>query len=188
MKMTTLIVAVALATLAVFAAEAQAGSFGYGPPGAVLMKGGTTIQSGMRGWDCWHRWSKTEHSWTGLCGDPLYYFFPRANVVKTGARLHVRLAKPERPKVVYIDAYPRVKDAGDPAFPNGKYPAGKRQQLKHTSKPVDRNGKTVAWNVYFRVNEPKRHYYLDFYAEWKRMPGSHASYGEAHYFFHVKTR
>ena len=49
MKMTTLIIAVALATLAVFAAEAQAspsygGSFGHEPPIAVLMKYKTLLQ------------------------------------------------------------------------------------------------------------------------------------------------
>jgi hypothetical protein len=46
----------------------------------------------------------------------------------------------------------------------------------------------VAWNVFFRVNEPNRNYYLEFFPAWKEVPGTHVSYGDADYTFHVKTR
>jgi hypothetical protein len=52
--------AMALATLAVFASFAEArvtaeasGSFGHGPPKAVLMKGQAVLQTGHRGSYCW---------------------------------------------------------------------------------------------------------------------------------------
>jgi hypothetical protein len=70
----------------------------------------------------------------------------------------------------------------------GKYPAGQRQQLKHTFRRVERDGETVAWDVFFRVNESDRHYYLVVHAAWQQVPGTHVSSGHAGYGFHVRTR
>jgi hypothetical protein len=53
---------------------------------------------------------------------------------------------------------------------------------------VKRDGKTVAWDVFFRANEPGRHYYLRVASGWKRVPGKHASYGRIAYGLRVKTR
>jgi len=103
--------------------------------------------------------------------------------VGQGTRLHIRFAKPQRPHTVSINAYPRVKDTNL----GGISPAGQKQQLKHTFKRVEQDGKTVAWSVFFRVNQPNRQYYLVVHANWERVPGTHVSYGEADYPFHVKT-
>jgi|SRR5215212_2521461 len=49
-----LALAVALATLALFAAEARAGSFGSEPPNAVLMKYKTVLQTSSAGGGQWY--------------------------------------------------------------------------------------------------------------------------------------
>jgi len=46
----------------------------------------------------------------------------------------------------------------------------------------------VGWDVFFRANEPGRHYYLKVASGWERVPGKHASYGRIVYALHVKTR
>jgi hypothetical protein len=53
---------------------------------------------------------------------------------------------------------------------------------------VERGGKTIAWDVFFRVNRPDRHYYLDLSTAWERVPGTHDSYGDQIlYLLHVRT-
>jgi hypothetical protein len=54
-------------------------------------------------------------------------------------------------------------------------------------KQVLMKGKTVAWDVFFWVNRPDRHYYLETHGRWERVPGTHISYGNESWHFHVKT-
>jgi hypothetical protein len=165
--------ALAVATLAVFAAEARAGSFDTRPPKAALMKYKSVLQVRSFSGGGWSFYQNG--GWAADVFDNFgEYYFPKADVVGAGTRLHVRLA-PERPSVVEINAWPRVKD-GDLG---GKTPAGQRQKLKHTFRRVERDGETVAWDVFFRVGEPERHYYLVVHAVWERVPGTHISYGDA---------
>ena len=178
-----LAVATALATLAVFAAEARASeaSFGRYPPNAVLMKGDTAIQKGLGGSTCWSYWNEAKDSGVGYCADTLY-MFPRSGAsLRAGTRLHIRLGKPERPEDFTITAYKGFDK-------EEKWPIGKGRRLDTNLRPVERDGKTVAWNVFFRVNEPGRDYYLDTFALWKQVPNTHISSGDATYFFHVRTR
>ena len=91
------------------------------------------------------------------------------------------MAKPERPEKFRITAY-RGFDKKD------KWPVGKGRRLNTVFEPVKRDGETVAWDVYFRVNQPDRHYYLDTFAVWGQVPNTHVSAGDATYTFHVKTR
>jgi len=177
-----LAVALLFAALAVFASEARAGSFGSEPPNAVLMKGDTAIQKGLGGSTCWSYWNEeAKDSWVGYCADTLDKF-PRSGAsLRAGTRLHIRLGKPERPEDFTITAY-KGFDKGQ------KWPIGKGRRLDTNLRPVERDGKTVAWNVFFRVNEPGRDYYLDTFALWKQVPNTHISSGDATYFFHVRTR
>jgi hypothetical protein len=176
-----LAVALALAMLAVFAAEARAGSFGSRPPSAVLMKGATVLQTGQRGSFCWTHYDEGVGKWRYVCGDAPY-MFPRAHdFLRAGTRLHIRLGKPQRPEKFMITAYGGF-DKGQ------KWPIGKGRRLDTNLRRVERDGKTVAWNVFFRVNEPDRHYYLDTIGLWESVPGTHTSYGDASYSFHVRTR
>lgn len=172
-----LVLAMALASMAVVATEAQARSSFYGFPKQVLMKGKTVLQNGSFYYGTWH-WYKagewnTVHA--GGFGD-----FPRADLVRVGSWLHVRVNKPQRPERFTIIAYPRVNQYGVPDYE-------KKQRLDAILRRVERDGKTVAWDVFFWVNRPDRHYYLETHGRWERVPGTRISYGNESWHFHVKT-
>jgi hypothetical protein len=177
-----LAVALLFAALAVFAAQAQASeaSFSHHAPDATLMKGDTVIQNGLAGSSCWSYWTD-EGKGVGYCGDSLYVFPRSGATLEAGTRLHIRLDKPERPDKVTITAYKGFDKAQ-------KFPIGKGRRLEADLRPVERDEKTVAWDVFFRVNEPGRDYYLDLFSVWDEKPGTHVSSGDASYTFHVKTR
>ena len=180
LALVVMVAAMALAGTVLFAAQAWAaptGSFGHQPPKAVLMKGATVLQTSNVGFFCWYYYPDM------LCGDPAFdYSFPRANgFLGAGTRLHIRLAKPERPEVLRITAY-RGFDK------KRRVPIGEGRDLVRTFGRVERDGKTVGWDVFFRVNGPGRHYYLDTVGVWEEVPGTRISYGDASYSFHVRTR
>jgi hypothetical protein len=51
------------------------------------------------------------------------------------------------------------------------WPIGEGRRLNTTLRGVERDAKTVAWDVFSRVNRPDRPYYLDTYGTWKGVPG-----------------
>lgn len=171
-----LVLALALAAISVVAAEAQAGSFSDEFPKQVLMKGKTQLQDGYLNYGGWH-WYE-DGQWQEVYAD--YGPWPHAVVVKSGSRLHIKINKPERPAIYRIKAY--KQDAENPGWP-----IGKGRLLNTTFGRVERDGKTVGWNVFFRVNRPDRHYYLETYGRWARVPGTHISYGDESLHYHVKT-
>jgi hypothetical protein len=116
-----------------------------------------------------------------LCADTVYNFPRRAVLLGVGSKLHLRINKPQRPERVRIVAY---KDFDR----NKARPIGEGHRLDTTLGRVEREGKTVAWDVYFGVNRPDRHYYLDTWIVWERVPGTRVSYGYLSRFFHLKTR
>ena len=187
LALVAMVAAMALATLAVFASFAEAratagatGSFGHRPPKAVLMKYESVLQ--VRGDGCAHWYFYKNGEWEyRIPFDYLgCYSPPKADEVGAGRRLHVRLAKPERPSVRIL-AYPKLNER------TGK-PSGQRRVLKDTLRPVKRGGEAVGWEAFFRVNEPERQYYLRASTVWERVPGEHVSYGHAIYDFHLETR
>jgi len=125
----------------------------------------------------------------GACGTSVYdnfglFYFPKPDEVGTGRRLQVRFDKPERPSFVEVSAWSKVrkaKNCGD-----CKRPLGKRRELKSILRPVKRDGETTGWSVFFRTNEPSRHY-LRVAMGWKQKPGTHTSYGRVIYRLHVRT-
>jgi hypothetical protein len=120
---TALSVALVFAALAVFASEAQASeaSSGHLPPKATLMKDSHVLQ--VRGFSGGSWVYYQDGGRTGTVYDNFgEYSFPKADEVAAGTRLHVRLAKPERPSVIDTNAYPRVKTG---QF-GGKLPAGQK--------------------------------------------------------------
>jgi hypothetical protein len=171
-----MVAAMALASMAIVAAEARAGSFSDGFPRQVLMKGATVLQHGRFYYGSWHWYEAGE--WNRVDADGLGGF-PRADAVRAGSRLHIRTNKPERPAAFRIRAYRRVDQ-----FSN---PIGTGRLLNTTFRHIERDGKTVGWDVFFRVNGSNRHYYLETYGRWERVPGTHISYGNSHENFHVKT-
>ena len=104
LKRRALAVAIALATLAVFAAEARAGSFAQGPPQAVLMKGSYVLQ--VRTFEAAHWYFYEDGRWVETYSDSFDFTYPKVDAVKAGRMLSVRLGKPQRPSAVGITAYP----------------------------------------------------------------------------------
>ena len=145
------------------------------PPKAVLMKGDTAIQEGLRGSPCWSYWSKTGHHWNSYCADVGYAkksdLYPRQAVpVPAGSTLRIRLYKPQRP-----DSIELVQ-----GFKNNPRAAwGWGRPLPNSLRRVERNGKTVAWDIVFRVVRPDRHRYLGVEVLWEQVPGTHSSSGDS---------
>jgi hypothetical protein len=183
LRLGALALAAALALVAVFAAEARAGSFDPDPPEAVLMKYKTVLQTRGNAGGTWHFY---DAGWNYIIYDNFgEYAFPEPAVVGAGRRPHVRFDKPERPSAVTINAWTNVKDGDIWA----ERPAGQRQQLQRTLRPVQQGGETVGWDAFIRVNQPDRHYYLVVRAGWDRVPGTQISYGKnVSYGLHVRTR
>jgi len=196
-----LAVALLFAALAVFAAEARAGSLDSEPPKAVLMKYKTVLQTAYAASGTWHYYKPLANGYPGGFGYTIYdnfgfFSFSKPDEVGAGRRLHARFDKPERPNFVEVNAWPRAKKAK--GCGGCKRFSGQKRQLEHTLRPVKQDGKTVGWDIFFRVNKPGRHYYLRVTSGWKRdlrvssgwkqVPGKHASYGRMAYALHVKTR
>jgi hypothetical protein len=153
-----LALAMATAAIAVVAAEAQAGSSSEGFPKPVLMKGNTEPQKGRFIYGTWHYYEAG--GWNPVFADG-FSGFPRADVVRAGGGLHIRINKPRRPESFTIAAYPRLDEYG-------MLDDWQSQRLGTTLKRVERDGKTVGWDVFFRVNEDDRHYYLETRGRWER--------------------
>ena len=130
----------------------------FGPPKSVLMEGDKELQKGRLGTYCW-----------GACVDWLAFPNPASTArVAPGSTLHIRIKHAERPTHVHLF----VGKTLDPP------PWWVRHSF--SLKPVVVEGQTVAWDAFFSVKRPDRHYYIDFGAYWK---GRDASWG-----FHLKTR
>jgi hypothetical protein len=176
MSFIMVMLAIALASAGVVAAEAHAaGSFSDEFPKTVLKKGRTVLQSGRFYYGTWH--SYDAGGWSVVHADGIGGF-PAADLVRAGSRFHIKIIKPERPDVFRIIAYKRVEQG---------QPLGEGRHLATTFRRVERDGKTVAWNVFFRVKQPDRHYYLETFGRWERVPGTHISFGSSVRNFHLKT-
>jgi hypothetical protein len=184
-KLTTALAALALLiAFLVFATHAHAGSFDNHPPRAMLFKYKTKLQESGAAAGRWN-W-REDGGWGYVIYDSFGFFhFPEVDEVAAGRRLHVRFDKPERPNYVEVKAWPKTKK--DPRF-GGEYFAGKGRELGRTLEPVKRDGETVGWDVFFRVGQKDRDYYLRVSSGWHKEPHSHASYGRVAYPLHVKTR
>jgi hypothetical protein len=175
--------AAALGVVSLPLAQAASSSYDDDPPSRVLMKGSTVLQKGRMGSHCWSYYDDGRP--VGYCADYVYNFPRRAVLLRAGSTLHIRIDKPQRPDRVQVVAYPGL-DRKNPA-PTAA-PIGKGRRLDTTLRGVQRDGKTVAWDVFFRVSQPERHYYLDTWVVWERVPGTRISYGDLAWTFRVKTR
>jgi hypothetical protein len=165
----TIVVLVAMA-LALVAFGGVAYSDDHRPPVTVLYKGQQELQTGRLGSYCW-----SSPSGPGLCVDVAELSYPAADSVRAGSTLHVRILDGQRPEKFSISAYQKVDEWG--------FPVGRITRLDTSLRRVIEDGRTVAWDVFFRVNEPGRHYYLNAFGEWENGGG-----GDASYTFHVKTK
>ena len=167
----TIVVLVAMA-IALLAFGGAAYSQDGRPPETVLYKGQQELQTGRLGSYCWFT-----PSGPARCVDAAELRYPAADSVRAGSTLHVRILESQRPEKFSISAYRKVDEWG--------FPAGRTTRLGTTMRRVVEDGRTVAWDVFFRVNEPGRHYYLNAFGEWRNGEGGG---GDASYTFHVKTK
>jgi hypothetical protein len=163
----TIIVLIAMA-IALVAFGGVAYSQNHQPPKTVLYKGERELQTGRLGSYCWFA-----PSGAGKCVDVAELSYPAADSVPAGSTLHVRILKPQRPEKFSILAYRKIDEWG--------FPAGRTRRLETSLRRVVEEGQTVAWDVFFRVNQPGRHYYLDAFGVWEDA-------GDASWNLHVKTR
>ena len=128
-------------------------------PKAVLMKGNKELQTGRLGTHCWDG-----------CADWLSFPKPATTPrVAPGSTLHIRIKYAPRPTLVQGF---QGKTLDPPPW---------WVKRSFSLKPVVAEGRTVAWDAFFGVKRPDRHYYMYFSASWAR--GGSASWG-----FHLKTR
>ncbi len=91
--------------------------------------------------------------------------YPSAVLVDPGSRLHIRLSENRRPERFSLTS--------------SQSPDGESRRIDTTLRRVERDGKTVAWDAYFRVDRPNRHYYLGAFGVWKDNGGK--TYGDAYW-------
>jgi len=159
--------------------EVSAASSDRNPPRATLMKYKTSLQPSYVGGGQWYY---PDGGYVIFDSFGVFYF-PKADEVAQGRRLHVRFDKPERPNFFEVNAFPKANY--DKGF-GGYRTAGNKRELKSYLKPVKRDGQTVAWEVFFRVGQSDRHYYLKTAVGWEKKRGT--AYGRLVYTSHVRTR
>src|SRR3712207_103264 len=157
------------------------------PPDALLMKGPIVLQKGRELTRCWTYYSKDGRSMSSGCAAYFFHSFSRWYVPLPagGTELHIRINNPQRLKWLTFAAYTGFKP-----YPWDKsvgVPFGERH-LGYTIRRVENaRGKTVAWNVFFRLPRAESHYYLDLYTQWKAAPHAGLSFYDTWYTFHVRT-
>lgn len=166
----------ALSAALLLATQTPAQALGDEPPVTVLRQGNEVFQRGILGSNCWDS-PDGEGGSVSRC-EEVVASYPKADRVKAGSVLRVRIFEAEKPDFVSLGAYRKVDDEGSPA--------DEGQRLRTSLRPVARSGRTVAWDVVFQTNRPDRHYYLTLFGRWEDEDGFTA--GDAVWNLHVKTR
>jgi len=141
--------------------QGQAQALAPRPPDATLKQGNTILQDGRL----------ISYCWIDRCVDGVSRY-PSAVLVEPGTQLHIRLSENRRP-----DRF---------SLTSSRSPDGQSRRIDTTLRRVERDGKTVAWDAYFRLERPDRHYYLGAFGVWKNQSGTVR--GDAYWQFHVKTQ
>lgn len=146
------------------------------PPEAVLMKAGKELQKGRLGSYCWPQ-SKV----SVVCSDTASEFNDPRTTAHVGApsTLHIRIHLAARPEGVKLRWGHRVKQRGGIVIIDNK----SRPRATYLRR-VQKDGETVAWDVFFSVKRPDKHYYMNFGAFLEGNDNA----GDAHWSFHMKTR
>lgn len=177
-RTTIMILAAAAAILTLAAGVALAdGGNPFSPPKAALSsEDGRVSQKGVK---------VAEYSWSQPTGDGgcvvanalLETSFPEARAVAAGTPLRIRVHDARRPNPFEIVSYRRLDADG--------MPAGRGREIRRSLEPVVRDGRTVAWDARFRLNQPGRQHYLIADGHWKGCDGI---YDFALWSFHLRTR
>jgi hypothetical protein len=145
------------------------------PPDAVLMKAGKEIQKGRVGTYCWGTGDQ------GVCSDTFSYYTAPSNTPRVGtpSTLRIRILYADRPERITLRWGHEIKK-GD----IGVWIVDQSKPRPIRLERVQKAGKTVAWDVFFKVKRPGKHYYINFHANFR---GGEEG-GESQWSFHVKTR
>lgn len=131
------------------------------PPDALLKQGDRTLQEGRRIAYCWIR----------RCVDGFEDRYPSAVLVEPGTQLRIRLTENRPPKRLSLTT--------------SSSPDGPTRRIDTTLRRVVRDGRTVAWDAYFRLERPDRQHYMEVFGVWRDDGGRER--GDAFWQFHVKT-
>jgi hypothetical protein len=146
------------------------------PPKAVLMKAGKELQKGRVGTYCW---SIKDQS--GGCADTFRNYNDPRTTARVGAPSTLRI------RIHYADQPDRftLRWGHEVRGENFGHRIVKQSKPRPTQlRRVQKGGETVAWDVYFKVKRPGKHYYMNFQADfWDGKRGIASQWS-----FHVKTR
>jgi hypothetical protein len=135
--------------------QGQAQALAPHPPDAILKQDNRTLQHG----------SLMSYFWINRVVDVAPQH-PSAVLVEPGTQLYIRLSENRRPEQFSLTARRPTR------------------RIDTTLRPVVRDGKTVAWDAYFRLERPDRHYHLRASGAWEGRGGRS---GDVDWLFHVKT-
>jgi hypothetical protein len=139
--------------------QGQAKALEPHPPDATLKQNLRTLQGGHL----------VSYCWIGGCTDGLSRY-PSDALVEPDTQLYIRLSENRRPKHFSLST--------------SQTPDGRFRRIDTTLKRVVRDGKTVAWDAYFRLERPEHQYYMGASGVWKGAGGRR---GDAYWQFHAKT-
>lgn len=147
-----------------------------GPPNSHLVTGAIR----QRGLTYSYSWSNSnvEGGGSTLFSDSFRYGFPRPKPGEHGARAHIRIHNKHRPDRLTIRMSRRVKRSGDEPFAS-HYPAGPRRIVEFRWRAVQRDGRVVAHDAFFRLPERGRHAYYAVRGFWR-------FHGTAPWQFHLR--
>jgi hypothetical protein len=154
-----LVAVVGLIGVLLVGVQGQAKALAPRPPHATLKQDIRALQDGRL----------ISYCWGNSCADgpPRY---ASAVLVEPGTRLYIRLSENRRPKHFSLST--------------SQTPDGRFRRIDTTLRRVVRDGKTVAWDAYFRLERPEHQYYMGASGVWKGAGGRH---GDAYWQFHAKT-
>ena len=135
--------------------QGQAQALAPHPPEATLKQGNRVLQHG----------SMMPYFWINRVADVVPQH-PSAVPVEPGTQLYIRLSENRCPERFWL----RSRTSG---------------RIDPTLLPVVRDGKIVAWDAYFSLRRPDRHYHLRASGIWEGRGGG---YGDVGWQFHVETR
>ena len=160
-RLASLVLALALLSgVLLVGVQGQVRALASHPPDAILKQGNRILQDGRL----------ISYCWANGCADGVSNY-PSAVLVEPGTRLHIRISENKRPEEFSLAAR--------------RSPEGQWRRIDTTLRRVERDGKTVAWAAYFRLQRPDRQYYMDAFGAWKDDGGR--ARGDASWQFHLKT-
>jgi hypothetical protein len=154
-----LVAVVGLVGVLLVGVQGQAQAIAPRPPHATLKQDIRILQDGLL----------ISYCWGPKCVDG-FSRYPSAALVRPDTQLYIRLSENRRPKQFSLST--------------SQTPDGRSRRIDTTLRRVVRDGKTVAWDAYFRLERPEHQYYMGAFGIWQGAGGKH---GDAYWAFHAKT-